>query len=65
MASSFSIWGYVLKGCFWESVFWRAKSRLKGIEDSNLGMGAINVYEHLSFMAKRVAIVIDREVGRR
>jgi hypothetical protein len=37
---------------------------LKGIPDFNLGMGAINVFEHLSFMAKRVAIVIDREAGR-
>ena len=31
--SSFSIWGCVLKGCFERGIFWRPKSRLKGIED--------------------------------
>ena len=36
MTSSFSIWGCVLKGCFERGIFWRAKSRLKGIEDFNL-----------------------------
>ena len=34
--SSFSIWGCILKGCFGRGIFWRAKSRLKGIEDFNL-----------------------------
>ena len=34
--SSFSIWGCVLKGCFERGLFWRATSRLKGIEDFNL-----------------------------
>ena len=35
--SSFSIRGCVLKGCFEKGrIFWRAKSRLKGIEDFNL-----------------------------
>jgi hypothetical protein len=34
--SSFAIWGCVLKGCFERGIFWRAKSRLKGIEDFNL-----------------------------
>ena len=33
---SFSIWGCVLKGRFERGVIWRAKSRLKGIEDFNL-----------------------------
>ena len=36
VTSSFSIWGRVLKGCFERGIFWRAKSRLKGIEDFNL-----------------------------
>ena len=36
VTSSFSIWGCVLKGCFEGSLIWRAKSRLKGIEDFNL-----------------------------
>ena len=34
--SSFSICGCVLKGCLERGIFWRAKSRLKGIEDFNL-----------------------------
>ena len=33
MKSSFSIWGCILKGCFERGIFWRAKLRLKGIED--------------------------------
>jgi hypothetical protein len=33
---SFSFWGCVLEGCFERCIFWRAKSRLKGIEDFNL-----------------------------
>ena len=32
----FGIWGCVLKGCFERGIFWRPKSRLKGIEDFNL-----------------------------
>jgi hypothetical protein len=36
VAFSFWIWGCVLKGCFERGMFWRAKSRLKGIEDFNL-----------------------------
>ena len=36
VTSSFSIWGCVLKGCFERGIFWRAKLRLKGIEDFNL-----------------------------
>ena len=36
VTSSFSIWGWVLKGCFEIGILWRAKSRLKGIEDFNL-----------------------------
>jgi hypothetical protein len=32
VTSSFSICGCVLKGCFERGIFWRAKSRLKGIE---------------------------------
>jgi hypothetical protein len=36
VTSSFSIWGYVIKGCFERGRFWRARSRLKGIEDFNL-----------------------------
>ena len=35
-SSPFSIEGCVLKGCFERSIFWRAKSHLKGIEDFNL-----------------------------
>jgi hypothetical protein len=34
--SPYSIWGCALKGCFKRGIFWRAKSRLKGIEDFNL-----------------------------
>ena len=34
--SSYSIWGCVLKGCFERGIFWRAKSRLKGIKDLKL-----------------------------
>ena len=33
VTSSFSIWGCVLKGYFERGIFWRVKSRLKGIED--------------------------------
>ena len=42
--SSFSIWGCILKGYFEREIFWRAKSRLKGIEDFNLKhcMGSMN-----------------------
>ena len=36
MTSSLSIRGCVLKGCFERGIVWRAKSRLKGIEDFNL-----------------------------
>ena len=36
LTSSFPIWGCILKGCFERYIFWRAKSRLKGIEDFNL-----------------------------
>ena len=36
VTSSFSIWGCVLKGCLERGIFWRAKSRLKGIENFNL-----------------------------
>ena len=36
VTSSFSIWDFVLKGCFEISIFWRVKSHLKGIEDFNL-----------------------------
>ena len=36
VTSSFSIWGCILKGCFERDIFWRAKSRLKGIEGFNL-----------------------------
>ena len=36
MTSSFSNWGCVLKGCYEIGIFWRAKWRLKGIEDFNL-----------------------------
>ena len=36
VTSLFSIWGCVLKGCFERGIFWRARSRLKGIEDFNL-----------------------------
>ena len=36
VTSSFSILGCVLKGCFEGGIFWRAKRRLKGIEDFNL-----------------------------
>ena len=32
----FAIWGCVLKGCCERGIFWRAKPRLKGIEDFNL-----------------------------
>ena len=35
--SSFWIWGCILKGLFERGIFWRAKSRLKGIEDFTLG----------------------------
>jgi hypothetical protein len=33
VASSFSIWGCVLKGYFERGIFWRAKSHLRAIED--------------------------------
>ena len=36
VTSSFSIWACILKGCFKRGIFWRAKLRLKGIEDLNL-----------------------------
>ena len=36
VTSSFSLWSCVLKGCFERGIFGRAKSRSKGIEDSNL-----------------------------
>ena len=36
VTSSFSIWGCAWKSCFERGIFWRAKSRLKGIEDFNL-----------------------------
>ena len=36
VTSLFSIWGFVLKGCIARGLFWRAKVRLKGIEDFNL-----------------------------
>ena len=36
VTSSFSIWGCILKGCFERGIFWKAESRLKGIEDFNL-----------------------------
>ena len=36
VTSSFSTWGCVLKGCFARDMFWRAESRLKGIEDFDL-----------------------------
>ena len=36
VTSSFSIWGFVLKGYFERGIFWRSKSCLKGIEDFNL-----------------------------
>jgi hypothetical protein len=36
VTSSFSNWGCILKGCFEGGIIWRAKSRLKGIEDFNL-----------------------------
>ena len=36
VTSSISIWGCVLKGCFKSGIFWKAKMRLKGIEDFDL-----------------------------
>ena len=36
MTSSFSIWKCVLNGYFERGIIWRAKSRLKGIEDFDL-----------------------------
>ena len=36
VTSSFSNWGCILKGCFVRGIFWRANSRLKGVEDFNL-----------------------------
>ena len=36
MTSSFPIWGCIMKGCIERGIFWRAKSRLKGIEDFNI-----------------------------
>jgi hypothetical protein len=36
VTSSFSNWACILKGCFERGIFWRAKSRMKGIEDFNL-----------------------------
>ena len=47
VTSSSAIWGCVLKGCFERGKFWRAKSRLKGIEDFNL--------EHWCWVAPRAA----------
>ena len=47
VTSSFSIWGCVMKGCFERGIiFWRAKSRLKGIEDFSLEHW-FSLYMHL------------------
>jgi hypothetical protein len=62
VTSSFSIWGCILKGCFERGIFWRAKSRLKGIEDFNLehwrGAPRIGTNRHITIKHDRILSLV-------
>ena len=58
MRYSFSIWGCILKGCFERGIFWRPKSRLKGIEDFNLEL-CLHLQISMDFHATRIENCIE------
>ena len=66
VTSSFSNWGCVLKGGFERGIFWRAKLRLKGIEDFKLeqwSQGSLHIRAWGPLNPWCTNYVIGREAG--
>ena len=57
VSSSYSIWGWFLKGWFERGILWRAKLRLKCIEDFNLEHCPWPLCCKISYWSKRPRLV--------